>query len=163
MNAVAVPPDPRLQARLPGCSFADAYRVAAPVAPASLRELSQAVLAAPPRWAGWLMSLRNAIARRFKLKTEAGAADLRGGGRIGMFPVLAESPEEMLLGLDDRHLDFRITVNLDAQASGTRQLTVTTLVRTNNRLGRTYLAIILPFHRLIVRSMLNRAARAWRR
>jgi hypothetical protein len=162
MKAVAVPPDPRLQALLPGCSFADAYRVAAPTAPASLRELSQAVLAAPPRWAAWLMSLRNAIARRLKLKTEAGAADLRGGGRIGMFPVLAESPREMLLGLDDRHLDFRIALSLDAESGGARQLTVTTLVRTKNRLGRVYLASILPFHRLIVRSMLDRAARGWR-
>jgi hypothetical protein len=161
MKAIAVPPEARLRALLPGCSFADAYRVPAPAAPPSLRELARSVLASPPVWAGWLMALRNAIARRLGLKTGAAAADLRGGGRIGMFPVLAESPGEMLLGLDDSHLDFRIAVSLQGQEPGARLLTVTTLVRTNNRLGRAYLACILPFHRFIVRGMLNRAARSW--
>ena len=37
-----------------------------------------------------------------------------------------------------------------------RQVTATTLVKTHNWLGRTYLAIIMPFHRLIVRAMLRR-------
>ena len=35
---------------------------------------------------------------------------------------------------------------------------MTTLVKTHNRLGRIYLAIILPFHRLVVRSMLAQVA-----
>jgi hypothetical protein len=41
---------------------------------------------------------------------------------------------------------------------GVRQVTATTLVKTHNRLGRAYLAIILPFHRLIVRAMLRQIA-----
>ena len=36
-----------------------------------------------------------------------------------------------------------------------QQVTATTLVKTHNWLGRTYLAIILPFHRLVVRAMLR--------
>ena len=48
---------------------------------------------------------------------------------------------------------------VDVAASGDRQqVTATTLVLTHNRLGRTYLALILPFHRLIVRAMLRRVA-----
>ena len=44
-------------------------------------------------------------------------------------------------------------------ASGQGQrVTATTLVLTHNLLGRTYLAIILPFHRLIVRAMLRQVA-----
>jgi hypothetical protein len=31
-------------------------------------------------------------------------------------------------------------------------------VRTHNRLGRIYLAIILPFHRLVVRALLRQVA-----
>jgi len=44
-------------------------------------------------------------------------------------------------------------------ASGHGQrVTATTLVLTHNLLGRSYLAIILPFHRLIVRTLLRRVA-----
>ena len=38
------------------------------------------------------------------------------------------------------------------------RVTATTLVLTHNWLGRSYLALILPFHRLIVRAMLRRVA-----
>ena len=34
---------------------------------------------------------------------------------------------------------------------GGQEVTTTTLVLTHNWLGRTYLAIIMPFHRLVVR------------
>ena len=37
-------------------------------------------------------------------------------------------------------------------------MTATTLVRTHNFLGRAYLAIILPFHRLVVRALLRQVA-----
>jgi hypothetical protein len=37
-------------------------------------------------------------------------------------------------------------------------VTATTLVRTNNWPGRTYLAVILPFHRLVVRALLKQIA-----
>ena len=63
----------------------------------------------------------------------------------------------MVAGFNDRHLDFRVVV--DVASAGARQnVTATTLVRTHNRLGRTYLAIILPFHRLILRAMMRQVA-----
>lgn len=76
---------------------------------------------------------------------------------IGIFPVVCETSQRLVAGFDDRHLDFRIVV--DVATVGSRQnVTATTLVRTHNRLGRTYLAIILPFHRLIVRAMMRQVA-----
>jgi hypothetical protein len=59
----------------------------------------------------------------------------------------------LVAGFNDHHLDFRVVVDV---AAG-EQVTATTLVKTHNFLGRLYLAIVLPFHRLIVRSMLRRA------
>jgi hypothetical protein len=46
-----------------------------------------------------------------------------------------------------------------AFAGAGRSVTATTVVLTHNLLGRVYLAIILPFHRLIVRAMLRQIAR----
>ena len=71
--------------------------------------------------------------------------------------MLSETPERLVAGFDDHHLDFRVVV--DVTTSGQRQqVTTTTLVRTHNWFGRAYLAIILPFHRLIVRTMLKQVA-----
>jgi Protein of unknown function (DUF2867) len=48
---------------------------------------------------------------------------------------------------------------VDVASSGHgRQVTATTLVLTHNLLGRVYLAIIRPFHRLIVRALLRQVA-----
>jgi hypothetical protein len=41
---------------------------------------------------------------------------------------------------------------------GVRQVTLTTLVKTHNWFGRTYLAIITPFHRLIAPALLRQVA-----
>ena len=71
--------------------------------------------------------------------------------------MLSETPERLVAGFDDRHLDFRVVVDVTAAGQG-QQVTATTLVRTHNWLGRTYLAIILPFHRLVVRSLLKQVA-----
>ena len=73
--------------------------------------------------------------------------------------MLSEAPERVVLGLDDRHLDFRLIVDVVPLAQR-RQVTLTTVVRTHNAFGRAYLATILPFHRVIVRTMLRRAAKS---
>jgi hypothetical protein len=52
----------------------------------------------------------------------------------------------------------RICRYLNGKCSSDRRVTATTLVLTHNLLGRVYLAIILPFHRLIVPAMLRQVA-----
>jgi hypothetical protein len=73
---------------------------------------------------------------------------------IGMFPVLSETPDRVIAGFNDKHLDFRVVVDV-ATFPDTQQVTATTLVLTHNLLGRAYLAIIMPFHRLIVPAMMR--------
>jgi hypothetical protein len=90
------------------------------------------------------------------LKT-SGAREPAPGGVIGIFPVLSETPERLVAGFNDHHLDFRVVVDVAAAEAG-QQVTTTTLVLTHNLLGQTYLAIILPFHRLVVRAMLRQVA-----
>ena len=63
------------------------------------------------------------------------------------------------MGEDDRHLDFQVANLLRTGAAGRRELVVVTVVHCRNRLGRTYLAVIAPFHRTILRANLERA---WR-
>jgi Protein of unknown function (DUF2867) len=99
--------------------------------------------------------LRDTIVAPFGLKTSPEAAT--HADAIGIFPVLSDTPNRLVAGFDDSHLDFRVVV--DVAPSGQRQrVTATTLVLTHNRLGRVYLAIIMPFHRLIVRALLRQVA-----
>jgi Protein of unknown function (DUF2867) len=101
-----------------------------------------------------LLSLRNMIVAPFGLKT-SGEGDRTSKGMIGIFPIVSETPERLVAGFNDSHLDFRVVVDV-AQSPGERKVIATTLVKTHNLPGRIYLATILPFHRLVVRDMLRR-------
>jgi hypothetical protein len=106
------------------------------------------------------MATRNRVVRLFQLKTvEMGVDDPRAAQRtVGGFPVVAQSPQEVVLGFDDKHLDFRVSITVAPDGATGTQVTVTTVVKTNNLLGRVYLAAVMPFHRAIVRHLLENAS-----
>ena len=80
--------------------------------------------------------------------------------KSGAFPRLREERKRssVILGLDDRHLDFRLLVEVNELGSGRQAVSASTFVATHNLLGRAYLAIVMPFHRIIVPAMLSRVA-----
>jgi Protein of unknown function (DUF2867) len=156
MNVRAVEPNVETRALLAGAQFIDAYSIATADAALDARHAAEKMLGRSPRWALTLMALRDLLVTPFGLKT-AEAARRTSANRIGVFPVLSETPRRIVAGLNDSHLDFRLVVDVAGSGAG-RRITATTVVLTHNLLGRVYLAIILPFHRLIVRSMLRRVA-----
>jgi hypothetical protein len=156
MIVQSVDPNADTGALLAGAQFSDAYSVAVEGSTLSARQAAEVMLGRQARWVGALMALRNFLVAPFGLKTPP-AVRRASAGAVGIFPVLSETPKRLVAGLNDRHLDFRFVV--DVELSGRSQsITATTLVLTHNWLGKTYLAIILPFHRLIVRSMLRHVA-----
>jgi hypothetical protein len=151
-----VAPEVDCDALLAGAQFVDAYRVALDGTDLDARKAAERMFARGPRWINLLLSLRNMIVAPFGLK-RSGAREPAPGGVIGIFPVLSETPERLVAGFNDQHLDFRVVVDVAATEAG-QQVTTTTLVLTHNLLGRAYLAVILPFHRLIARVMLQQVA-----
>jgi hypothetical protein len=144
---------------LPGAQFADAFAMT--VTGQSLDAMTAATVAfgRAPLWISRLLQIRNVLVTPFGLKS--GALELSDPARqIGIFPLLRQSTEQIVLGLDDRHLDFRLLVDVADQGQGRQTITATTFVKTHNLLGRAYLQTILPFHRLIVKTMLAQAIRA---
>ena len=163
VRAVPIPEGGLAGSKFQGVDYADAYAIVLPPR-VSVRTFADAVFASSPRWASKLMALRNAIVRplgliatRFTLEHAAFAAN-GSGERIGIFPVLAATQEEILLGLDDRHLDFRVSVRI-LDGGGEHLGVVTTLVRFHGMLGRAYFVPVRPVHRLIVPAMLRHGAR----
>ena len=141
---------------LSGAQFIDSFRVEVGTTELSAREACTRMVLNAPRWIDALTRLRNILVKPFGLKT-SGEGAYAPGGLIGLFPVLSETPDQLIAGFDDSHLDFRIVVEVAGEAV-LRHVTLTTLVRTNNLLGRTYLAFITPFHKLVARSMMGRLA-----
>ena len=155
MTVREVPSKVDRDALLTGAEFADAFCIEVADTGINARRAAERMVNRQPRWVETLMSLRNFLVTPLGLKTSGAGAGTRD--MIGMFPVVSDTPDRRVAGFNDRHLDFRLVV--DVTTSGEAKLvTATTLVRTNNRLGRIYLAIIMPFHRLIVPAMLRRVA-----
>jgi Protein of unknown function (DUF2867) len=150
-----VKPDVDKESVLSGAQFADAFRVVVPEAGLDARRAAERIFSRSPRWVEMLLDLRHRIVAPFGLKTSA-AHEAKAAGMVGIFPVLSETPGQLVAGFDDHHLDFRIVVDVAPVDGGQdQQVTATTLVLTHNWRGRAYLFIILPFHRLIAKSMLG--------
>jgi len=148
-----VTPNVDAGAVLSGAQFIDAFRAEVGATQLSAREACTRMVLHGPRWIDALTRLRNILVTPFGLK-KSGEGAYAPGGLIGLFPVVSETPERLVAGFNDYHLDFRIVVDVAGEAT-LRHVTVTTLVKTNNLLGRTYLTLITPFHKLVARSMMG--------
>jgi hypothetical protein len=144
--------------------LADAFAVpidAADVAK-GIDNLARSALSDPAPWIRLLLGLRDALVAGFRVKTtqevrRAAIAD--NAERIDFFRILTRSDRELILGEDDRHLDFRLSLLVRASPDGSGdELVATTVVRCHNALGRVYLALIARFHRLVVISNLSRVS-----
>ena len=145
--------------------YADSYRVQLPAgAPHDIDALTYDALSAAPRWIHTLMALRDRIVRVVGLKTtprnqgDLARTPLQPSAALGIFRVFARSADEILLGEDDRHLDFRVSVLCQSDGAADWVI-VSTVVRFNNWLGRAYFLPVRPLHRLIVPAMLRSALR----
>jgi hypothetical protein len=121
--------------------FLDCYSTPSTLSP---REAASRGLALPA-WAAALLRLRNTLVRPFGLKT--------GTAEGPIFPTCHESEHEIILGTDDRHLNFRIGV---IRVEG--RLYMSTWVHPHNLWGRAYLRLVMPFHILISRGAVARMA-----
>ena len=139
---------------VPGSYFHDAWAV--PAGDPSLSALGQVLKAAgqTPRWVSACMSLRNRVVSLFGLKNLGGLenlphhkaeADYRPGDRVGIFTLFENTPDEVLLGDRDKHLDVTLSVHLTPEpATGASLITLTTVVRVHNLLGRAYMLPVAP-------------------
>ncbi|SHJ61629.1 Protein of unknown function [Hymenobacter daecheongensis DSM 21074] len=164
--AVGVPADSRLSQYFPEERYADAYAV--PLAahhPAQAPAVARLLLGQGPNWVRRLLRLRDWLVRPLGLATfptqaaPAPEPPLVAGGQLGPFRVFSVEPQEVVLGQDDHHLDFRVSVWVPAGAEP-RRAVLSTAVRFHNRLGRVYFALIRPFHHLVVKALLRHALRA---
>lgn len=161
-RAVALPADSIIAGLYQGAALADAFAVTLPDdSTADIDRIAHAVLGNPSWWFCGLLACRDALVAPFGIKTSGQLrAEMQAAAapHIDFFPVLSRVDDELVIGADDRHLDFRTSVLVRKLLPGRqRELIVTTIVHSHNRFGHLYLLAIAPFHRLVVRANLQRA------
>ncbi|WP_299259967.1 DUF2867 domain-containing protein [uncultured Aquimarina sp.] len=131
--------------------------------------ISKAFFSTSPGWIGKLFTLRNKIVSVFGLKTgdktkskKELLQNFKGqiGEQVGIFKVFDRSDNEIVLGEDDRHLNFRVSLLLDQAISDKKHLIISTTVVFNNWFGNLYFLPVKPFHRIIVPVMLKSTIKA---
>jgi hypothetical protein len=157
-NKILLIPTPKAAIDASGLAridFADAYSGQADRTYVDAEQAARAVFENPPPVVRYLMAMRNGIVAPFGLKAGIDFND-RGLGKIDVFPIISSANAEVVVGGNDKHLDFRIWIGIQPSLKGS-EVTISTLVKINNLLGKGYLSVIMPFHKLLSRSLLQRA------
>lgn len=136
----------------PTADWADCYQVTVDRPFYNARAAAEAIVAALPAWQKPLMKFRGIVVTPLGLKRSAG--DVSEADKIGFFPITYESETKLIVGFDDKHLNFRIVIAVQEGRSG-QVVSSTTLITRHNALGIFYLEMVLPFQRAIVRSALS--------
>ncbi len=72
------------------------------------------------------------------------------------FTVLDRNENEIVMGMDDVHLSFRVSVLKKKREQG-NGVFLTSIVKFHNTAGKVYFSTIKPFHQAIMASMLEQA------
>lgn len=161
VRSVAPPSQSSIVGWYSGADLVDSFgRTFGAGIPRDPEAVAHAILGRPAWWVRGLLATRNMTVARFGLKTtDELHRNARENESVAFFPVLSRSENELVLGVDDRHLDFRASILLGAlNDKGAFEVVVTTVVHCHNTFGRAYLNLIRPFHVLVVRSNLRHAA-----
>ena len=156
-HATQLPPGSLIAGHIEGAYFHDAWSVRAGEPRLSALGQLLKLMARTPRWVEFSMTLRNRVVARLGLKNLGGFGDFdrskaeaecQPGERVGIFTLFQITPDEVLMGDRDKHLD--VVLSLHRRQEGPDVLlTVTTVVHVHNRLGRIYMLPVTPMHKLI--------------
>ncbi len=148
--------------------YIDSYKstVSDPQNKITATALGKAFFSSSPKWVEKLFSLRNKLVSLIGLKTPVTVSDRQRqldnfkcekGEQLGLFKIFEKTTNEVLLGEDDKHLDFRVSLFLAPLKNDVlkKEITITTTVSFNNWLGPVYFLFVKPFHKIIVTNMLK--------
>lgn len=109
----------------------------------SIDEITSKVLILP-NWIKMLLKIRHyLVVKPFRLSS--------GKQEV---PILYRNENEIVIGENDKHLYYRVSVY--KKTGQQSEIYLTTTVKFNNNWGKVYFAFIRPFHKLVVKSMLKK-------
>jgi hypothetical protein len=133
--------------------------------PLKVEEVVLAFFKSAPEWLHKLFDIRDRMVSGLGIKTVNRKErdrllrefKVEPGQALGLFTVIQKTRNEVIMGENDKHLNFRVAVQLHQQESesGKSEIVFMTAVQVHNRLGRYYFMLIKPFHHLVVKVMLR--------
>jgi len=129
-------------------------------------DVAKAFFLSSPMWVDKLFKFRNKLASLLGLKASGNDIDRQKildnfkceiGDQVGLFKVFDKRDDEVVLGEDDKHLNFRVSLFLEKSKDDDlkKSLIISTTVVFNNWFGRLYFLPVRPFHKFIVPIMLK--------
>lgn len=114
------------------------------------------ILEAAPRWLDLVISARDSVAGRLGFNTQernyGAPVNVVPDSKFGPLVVQSVSPERVVCGDADKHLVFRATFDVDRiRMRGS----FTTEVQFLDAVGRTYFALVKPFHKRIIPALIS--------
>jgi hypothetical protein len=163
VRRIAFPAESHLHARVGEAYYQDAFEADLRDASLTAAQIARRAFGSTPKWVEAMLGLRNRIVRPLGLKTVGrlkGQIDPRPmalGDAFSIFTVRSLDPLEIVLGIDDSHLDVRISI-LKRLGGAAPTYVIASWVKTHNALGRLYMLPVAPFHRVIVAAMMRGVA-----
>jgi len=146
-SSTTVPQNSIISTDFPKINYCDSYRITKSTND-TVEEITAAIFNLP-KWVNGLMAIRNSIVAIFGLKSDKKVKE----EQTTYFTIIEQNENEIVMGENDKHLDFRTSVFVDRANSF---IYLTTIVHYNNFWGRAYFFFIKPFHKIIIRSILKR-------
>jgi hypothetical protein len=165
VTKIAFPPESQLHPLLARAYFHDAFEAELRDVALSPVAIALRALRATPEWAEGLLALRDRMVRPLGIKTvgrlgkrdDRPPGDYAIGDTLSIFTVVAITPTEVVLGIDDTHLDVRIAF-LKRLGDGGSRYAVCSVVTTHNALGKVYMLPVAVVHPLLVKTMMRHVA-----
>ena len=136
--------------------FADTYTTTNHLS--DIKEIAYMMFGTSPKWVMTLLNFRNMIARFFGLKTEIPEDAMQAfevGAYLKFFEIYEIHDNEVVLGADDKHLNFRVIVTKTDELEN--NVKCTTIVEYQNKLGKYYMGLIKPGHKYICNLLVKQA------
>src|SRR5713101_7787630 len=132
--------------------FRDSYRAPLSCTRASVVDIFFGIFGHHPMWMKILLIVRNRIASfcgldaptaseiiNIEIKSSYGVGD-----KIGVWPIFSLTETELLVGRDNKHLDFRLSV-LRVTDGETASVVVSTICTVHNAFGKLYLFFVVIY------------------
>lgn len=134
--------------------FRDCYtEILTSMVPMTVNDLYDIMFRQFPKGVRWLLKLRDMIVKPFVLKTGISFDD----------KIKEQNTNEIILGAEDKHLTFYISLFCSDINSGKQTVSVSTIVKYNNFSGKIYFSAIWIFHKILVGYTFRRAIKIQRR
>ncbi len=155
VRTIAFPRESRLAERAGRAFYEDAFEADLADGALTPLQIARAAFRSTPEWVEMLVGLRDRMVAPLGLKqvgrlgVRVGEGDAPGDA-LSIFRIEFSDATELVLGIDDSHLDVRLSFLKRPGA-----YVIATVVETHNRLGRLYMLPVGRVHKAIVRLMMR--------